>query len=107
MVVHTLNKMIGDKEKMKFSKGETSGIQFAIVKTKYPADSSLQKNAGDLGPDPEHESDGISQNTRLLPKKPLDSSKQNIKSNISKMQGSMKETHGIGSKVTHRFEMRS
>jgi hypothetical protein len=75
MEVHTLNKMTQDKEKLKFSKGETSGIKFATVKKEYPADSDLQQNAGDLGPDLEQDFDGISPNTRSLPKKFSDDTK--------------------------------
>jgi hypothetical protein len=33
MVVHALKKMIGDKGRLKYNKGETSGIKYAIVKT--------------------------------------------------------------------------
>jgi hypothetical protein len=65
MAVHTLKKMTGDKEKLKFSKGETSGVQFATIKMEYPADSGLQQNEREFGPDIEQDSDGISPNTRL------------------------------------------
>jgi hypothetical protein len=98
MAVHTLKKMTGDKEKLKFCKGETSGVQFAAVKIEYPADSSLQQDAGDFGPDPEQYSDGISPNAGLPSRKFPDEIKPEIKVNISGIQGSTKESHGEGLK---------
>jgi hypothetical protein len=50
--------MIGDKEKLKLCKGETSGVQLAVVKTEYPTYSSLQQDAGDFGIDLEQDSNG-------------------------------------------------
>jgi hypothetical protein len=83
MTVHTLKKMTWDKEKLKFSKGETSGVQFATIKTEYLADLGLQQNAWDFGPYLEQDSDGISPNTRLPSKQISDDTKPEIKSNIS------------------------
>jgi len=53
MVFYTENKMTGDKGNLKFSKGETSGVRFATIKTEYPVDSSLQQDVGDFGLDTE------------------------------------------------------
>jgi hypothetical protein len=48
MAVHTLKKMTRDTKKLKFSKGESSWVQFATVKIEYPVDSSLQQDVGDF-----------------------------------------------------------
>jgi hypothetical protein len=89
MVVHTLKKMTGDKENWNFCKGEASGVQLAAVKTEYPADSSLQQDAGDFGPDPEQDSDGISPNAGVPSKKHLEDIKPEIKANISEVHRSI------------------
>jgi hypothetical protein len=86
MVVHTLKKMTWDKEKLKFCKGETSGVQFAAVKTEYPIDSSLQQDAGDFGPDPKQDSDGISPNAGLPSKQFLMTSNQKSRPTYQKFR---------------------
>jgi hypothetical protein len=53
MVFHTMKNMTGDKGKLKLCKGEASGVQLAAVKIEYLADSSLQQDVGDFGPNPE------------------------------------------------------
>jgi hypothetical protein len=107
MVVHTLKKMTGDKGKLEFCKGEASGVQLTAVKTEYPANSSLQQDARDFGPDPEQDSDGISPHAEVSPKKHLEDIKPEVKANISEVQEHMKEAHRRGPEITHRYEMRS
>jgi hypothetical protein len=85
MVVHTLNKMTRDKEKLKFCKGETSGVQILVVKTNYPADSNLQQDARDFGPYLKKDSNGISPNAGLPSKNISDDIKLEVKANISEV----------------------
>jgi hypothetical protein len=53
MAIHTLNGMIGEKTRKKRSEGETSGVKFVAMKTKYIVDPKIEQDWVETGPDPE------------------------------------------------------
>jgi hypothetical protein len=107
MVVHKLKNMTRDKGRMKYNEGETSGRKYATMKIECPADLDLEKNAMELGLDPEEDFDGITPDTNLFLEKVSYDSKPDLKEKTLKMQGSVKNTHDKNYEVAPRYEMRS
>jgi hypothetical protein len=104
--IHTLKGMTRDKERHKWSQGETSSVNYVVVKTNYPTYMESKQNVMDFGIDPEHDSNDITPDVEMAPKQVPHDVKTNIKGKTLMMQEPVRETSDKKCDKEPKYEMR-